>query len=422
MIKSVIQLTLKSLRFRKLTVGLTIFSIAISIVLLLGVDIIRVQAKEKFTNTVSDTDLIVGSRSGSVQLLLYSIFHIGNATNNVSWKSYNKIKKHPRVKWSIPISLGDSHKGFRVIGTTNDMFKYYRFGKARSLEFSNGKAFAEIYDSVIGANVARSLEYQLNKKIIVSHGINSADFSDHKDSPFTVSGILKPTGTPLDNSVLISLDGLEAIHIGWEQGIPKQTSPPKENLQTGETALEPKSITAFLLGLKSKHDIFSIRRGINEYKSEPLLAIMPSIALLELWKVVNIMEKVLLIIAGLVVLTSLIGMLSIILTNLNERRREIAILRSIGASPRTIFSLMVIESEILVSLGIVFGLIFLYSLITLINPTLFSTFGFNIELSPPTKLQWLMLLIILIGGFLAALYPAISAYRKTLQDGLTIRL
>ena len=132
MIQRIFQLAIKSLRFRKLTIGLTILSLAISIVLLLGVDIIRVQAKETFTNTVSDTDLIVGSRSGSVQLLLYSIFHIGNATNNVSWKSYSKIKKHPRVKWSIPISLGDSHKGFRVIGTTEDIFKYYKYGKGRT--------------------------------------------------------------------------------------------------------------------------------------------------------------------------------------------------------------------------------------------------------------------------------------------------
>ncbi len=421
MIQRIFQLAVKSLRFRKLTIGLTILSLAISIVLLLGVDMIRVQAKEQFTNTVSDTDLIVGSRSGSVQLLLYSIFHIGNATNNVSWKSYSRITKHPRVSWSIPISLGDSHKGFRVIGTTEDIFKYYKYGKGRALELSDGVIFSGIYDAVIGAKVAKSLEYQLGEKIIISHGISSADFVEHKDSPFTITGILKPTGTPLDRSVLISLSGLEAVHIGWEQGAPSR-SIPKKDLNLDDASLEPESITAFLLGLKSKHDIFSIRRGINEYKSEPLLAIMPGIALLELWKVVEIIEKALFVIAGLVVLTSLIGMLTILLTNLNERRREIAILRSVGASPRTIFSLMVIESEILVSLGIFFGLTFLYLFLILINPMLFNTFGFNIELSPPTKFQWLMLIAVLIGGILAALYPAISAYRKTLQDGLTIRL
>ena len=422
MINNIFQLAFKSLRFRKLTIGLTILSLAISIVLLLGVDIIRVQAKEKFTNTVSDTDLIVGSRSGSVQLLLYSIFHMGNATNNVSWKSYSKIKAHPRVKWSVPISLGDSHKGFRVIGTTEDIFKYYKYGKGNSIRFSSGNIFSGTFDAVIGSKVSQKLGYQVGNKIVISHGITTADFAEHKDSPFTITGILKPTGTPLDRSVLIPLTGLEAVHIGWENGAPNQkhnTSKPLEPLETG---LEPSSITAFLLGLKSKHDIFSIRRGINEYKAEPLLAVMPGIALLELWKVVEIIEKALFVIAALVVFTSLIGIFTIIISSLNERRREMAILRSVGASPRTIFSLMIIESEILVFLGILFGLALLYFLLVLINPVLFNTFGFNIELGPPNKFQILMLCIIIIGGFLAALYPAISAYRKTLQDGLTIRL
>jgi len=422
MINNIFQLAFKSLRFRKLTIGLTILSLAISIVLLLGVDIIRVQAKEKFTNTISDTDLIIGSRSGSVQLLLCSIFHIGNATNNVSWKSYSKIKAHPRVKWSIPIALGDSHKGFRVIGTTEDIFEYYKYGKGNSIRFLSGETFSGTFDAVIGSKVSQSLGYQINDKIVISHGITTADFSEHKDSPFTITGILKPTGTPLDRSVLIPLNGLEAVHIGWEKGAPNQKHSTSKQIESIQKNLEPSSITAFLLGLKSKHDIFSIRRGINEYKAEPLLAIMPGIALLELWKVVEIIEKALFVIAGLVVFTSLIGIFTIIITNLNERRREIAILRSVGASPSTIFSLMIIESEILVFLGIIFGLAFLYFLVIIINPILFNTFGFNIELGLPTKFQILMLCIILIGGFLAALYPAISAYRKTLQDGLTIRL
>ncbi|MEM7400390.1 MAG: FtsX-like permease family protein [Pseudomonadota bacterium] len=422
MIKNIFQLALKSLRFRKITIGLTILSLAISIVLLFGVDIIRTQAKENFTNTVSDTDLIVGSRSGSVQLLLYSIFHIGSATNNVSWNSYNKIKSHPRVSWSVPISLGDSHKGFRVIGTTQDIFEHYRYGKGNILRLSSGERFSGLYDAVIGSKVANSLDYKITDKIVISHGITNADFAEHKDSPFTITGILKPTGTPLDRSILISLQGLEALHIGWETGAQNKSVDQNKNIDIGEESLEPESITAFLLGLKSKHDIFSIRRGINEFNSEPLLAIMPGIALLELWKVVDIIERTLLVISGLVVLTSLIGIFTVIITNLNERRREMAILRSVGASPKTIFSLMIIESEILVFLGVLFGLAFLYSLLAMINPILFNIFGFNIELGPPTKFQILMLVIILLGGFLAALYPAISAYRKTLQDGLTIRL
>ncbi len=414
-------LALKSLRFRKLAISLSIFSLAISVVLLLGVDIVRVQAKEKFANTISGTDLIVGSRSGSAQLLLYSIFHLGNATNNVSWKSYSKIIKHPRVNWSIPISLGDSHKGHRVVGTTKEIFKHYRYGKRYKLSFSSGEEFSGIFGAVLGAEVAKTLGYQLNDKIILAHGMGNVSFAEHKNLPFTVTGILKPTGTPIDRSVLISLKGLEAVHIGWEQGVPSESAIQANELKHDDSRLQTKSITAFLLGLKSKQDIFSIQRGINSYKSEPLLAILPGIALMELWKIVGVIEKVMLIIAALVVVTGLLGMLAIILTNLNERRREIAVLRSVGASPKTIFSLMVIESEVLVILGILLGLLILYTSLALVNPFLFSTYGLNIELHPPTKFQWIILLTIVIGGLIAAIFPAISAYRKTLQDGLTIR-
>ncbi|MFK7815169.1 MAG: ABC transporter permease [Gammaproteobacteria bacterium] len=417
----IFQLALKSLRFRKLSISLTIFSLAISVVLLLGVDIIRVQAKEKFANTISGTDLIVGSRSGSAQLLLYSVFHLGNATNNVSWKSYNKIINHPRINWSIPISLGDSHKGHRVIGTTRDIFQYYRYGKRYKLAFSSGKEFSEMFDTVLGAEVAKTLNYQLDDKIILAHGMGNVSFAEHKNLPFTVKGILKPTGTPIDRSVLISLKGLEAVHIGWEQGVPSQRPLQTDGLKQDDSRLQIKSITAFLLGLKNKQDIFTIQRGINNYKSEPLLAIIPGIALLELWKVVGAIEKVLLIIAALVLVTGLLSMLAIILTNLNERRREMAVLRSVGATPKTIFSLMVIESEVLVILGILLGLIILYASLALINPILFNTYGLNIELHSPTKFQWLILLTIIISGLIAAIFPAISAYRKTLQDGLTIR-
>lgn len=421
MITNLLQLVIKSLRFRKFTVGLTVFSLALSVMLLLGVDTVRVQAKQNFVNTISGTDLIVGARSGSVQLLLYTIFHLGNATNNVSWQSYTKISSHPRIQWSIPISLGDSHRGHRVIGTSSDFFQFYRHGKSQPVRFVNGNAFSNLFDAVLGANVARNLGYTLGDKIILAHGMGNVNLAEHKNLPFTVTGILAPTGTPIDDSVLISLQSLEAVHIGWEQGVPTNVDIDAESLTPQDPRLKPKLITAFLLGLKSKHDIFNIQRAINEYNKEPLLAILPGVALLELWKVVGVIEKVLLVIAAFVVISSLFGMLSIILTNLAERRREIAVLRSVGASPRAVFLLLVFESGMLVILGILLGLLFLYLLLLLINPILHSSFGLMIELTSPSLFQWLLLLLILVGGLLIALIPARNAYKKTLQDGLTIR-
>ena len=389
--------------------------------LLLGVDTIRVQTKSNFVNTISGTDLIVGSRSGSVQLLLYTVFHIGNATNNVSWESYQKIISHPRVSWSIPISLGDSHKGYRVVGTSEDYFIHYRYHKNKQLEFKNGRQFEELFEVVIGANVAKELKYVLGDKIILAHGMGNVSLAKHKNLPFTISGILEPTASPIDNSIFISLPSLEAIHIGWEYGVASDTTITAEEIDDDDPRLETKSITAFFLGLKSKHDVFSIQRAINDYKREPLLAIIPGVALLELWQVIGVVEKVLLLIAALVVITGLLGMLAIILTNLNARRREIAILRSVGASPLAILFMMIFETELLVLIGIFFGLVLMYFSLIILNPVLQDSIGLTIELMPPSIFQWSILGAILLAGFIISFIPAFSAYRKTLQDGLSIR-
>ena len=415
----VLGLAIKSLRFRKFSVGLTIFSVAISIMLFLAVDTIRVQAKDNFVNTVSDIDLIVGSRSGSVQLLLYSIFHIGNATNNVSWESYEKITKHSSIDWSIPISLGDSHKGFRVIGTDQNFLDHYQYKDNLSLSLLAGNKLSNLFDAVIGANVAKKLNYSLNEKIILAHGMGNVSLSDHTNMPFTVSGILKPTGSPIDDSIIIDLKALEAIHIGWEHGIATKSDISAEDLDSNN--LQPQSITAFLLKLKSKHEVFNIQRAINDYRKEPLLAILPGVALLELWKVVGTIEKVLIVISGFVIVTALLSMLAIILTNLNSRRRELAVLRSVGASPMSISLLMIIETELLIIISMILAIAMLYLSIILFAPILHQSYGVVIALTPLSSFQWLLLASILIIGLLISLIPALNAYRNTLQDGLIIR-
>ena len=247
--RTIFSLAIKSLRFRKFSVSLTIFSVAISIMLFLCVDTVIVQAKDNFVNTVSGIDLIIGSRSGSVQLLLYSIFHIGNATNNVSWESYEKIATHDRIDWSIPISLGDSHRGFRVIGSNQDFIEHYQYKNKRSLLFESGNKFTDLFDAVIGSNVAKKLNYAINTNIVLAHGIGNVSLADHANMPFTIKGILEPTGSPIDDSIIIDLNALEAIHVGWELGI--STKPNISASDINMVKLQPKSITAFLLKLKS---------------------------------------------------------------------------------------------------------------------------------------------------------------------------
>ena len=165
------KLTLSSLYARLLTVSMTVFAISLSLMLYLSVEKLRSSAYTSFTNTISQTDLIVGSRTSSIQLLLYSVFRIGNATNNITWESYEDIINRDEIAWSVPISLGDSHKGFRVMGTNLEFFERYKYRSGQSLEIEEGNYFNDLYDVVLGYGVAEKLGYNLDVPLIVSHGL-----------------------------------------------------------------------------------------------------------------------------------------------------------------------------------------------------------------------------------------------------------
>lgn len=415
------KLTWQSLCNRRVTVLLTIFSIAISVCLLLGVEYIRKEARQSFMNTLSGTDLIVGSRSGPVQLLLYSVFRIGNATNNISWESYQQFADHKWVKWTVPLSLGDSHKGYRVLGTNSDYFQYYRYADKRALRFAEGKPFAKVYDAVLGAEVAHKLGYQLGDKIVIAHGAGSTSFSKHKNKPFTVTGILKPTGTPVDRTVHVTLQGIEAIHIDWRAGTPI----PGFEISAEKAAqmnLQPKVITAFIVGLKTRTAAFRLQREINQYRREALLAIIPGIALAELWRAIGQFEIILRIITVFVMVAGLLGMLTTLLTTLNERRREMAILRAVGAYPAQIFLLFVLEAIIIALLGGMAGMLLLGSSILLLQPWVADTYGFYLQTWLPHANDWMLLSIITGLAALFSTLPAGIAYRRSLQDGLTVKV
>ncbi|WP_139685440.1 ABC transporter permease [Vibrio tasmaniensis] len=418
--KVITHLALKSVLNRKATAILTILTVAVSVILLLGVERVRTEAKSSFANTISGTDLIVGGRSGQVNLLLYSVFRIGNATNNIDWKSYEEFSQHNAVKWAIPISLGDSHKGFRVMGTNHSYFENYRYGSKQPLTFQQGKEFNQLFDVVIGADVAKKLDYKIGDHIILAHGISDVAFSRHDNLPFTIVGILAPTGTPVDKTVHVSLEAIEAIHVGWESGANLGHTPNAEALKQRD--FQPKQITAMMVGLKSKIQTFALQREINTYRQEPLSAIMPGIALHELWGMMAVAEQALLIVSGFVVIAGLLGMLSSLLTSLQERRREMAILRAMGARPRHVFGLLISEASALTFLGITLGVAVLFALIAVVAPIVQQSYGINISISAITPHEWKLLMLVQVAGIIIGFIPAFRAYRQSLSDGMTIRI
>ncbi|CAN0428013.1 unnamed protein product [Discosporangium mesarthrocarpum] len=415
-----LKLAFKSLISRRVTVGLTLLAISLSVMLLLGVERIRTETRTSFSNTISGTDLIVGARSGSLPLLLYSVFRIGNATNNISWASYREIAADPNVAWTIPISLGDSHRGFRVLGTNGDYFKYFRYARARTLGFADGRRFEDVFDAVIGAEVAETLDYSVGDRIVVDHGIGRIGFASHADKPFRVSGILARTGTPVDRTVHVSLAGIEAIHIDWRSGAPV----PGRRIDADRVRqmnLQPKAITAFLVGLKSRFATFTVQRRINEYRAEPLLAILPGVALQELWSLMRTAETALAAISIFVVATCLIGMVTMLLSSMNERRREMAILRSVGARPLHIFALFVLESALVSIGGAIMGTLFLYAGLFVAQPVIEATHGLFIAIGPPTATEAIYLLAVVAAGTIAGLIPAVQALRLSLADGMIVK-
>jgi len=418
---AIFSLAWKSLLNRRFTAALTVISIALSVTLLVGVERLRSEARTSFANTLSGTDLIVGARSGPVQLLLYSVFRIGDATNNISWQSYQEIAAHPKVSWSVPISLGDSHRGFRVLGTTPDYFEHYGYARDRRLAFAQGERFADLYDAVIGAEVAEKLGYEIGDAIVLAHGASDVSFSRHEDKPFRVVGILERSGTPVDRTVHVTLEAIEAIHVDWQGGAPLPGRSVSAE-QARAMDLTPQAITAALVGLKSKIATFQVQRWINDYAEEPLSAILPGVALSRLWELIGVAENALLVVSAFVVAVGLFGMLTALLTSLNERRREMAILRSTGARPGHVFALIMGEASFLTLLGLLSGLALLYILLFIGQPIIESQFGIFIQIGGLSSYEWILLGAVLLAGFLVGIIPSYRAYKLSLADGLAIRI
>ncbi|WP_108814142.1 ABC transporter permease [Loktanella sp. Alg231-35] len=413
-----LRLAIASLLARALTVGMTILAIALSVALFLGVEKVRTGAKASFADTISGTDLIVGARSGSVQLLLYSVFRIGNATNNVTWESYQDIAARPQVDWIVPISLGDSHRQFRVMGTTPAFFEHYQYRQGRSLAVSDGAIMDDLFDAVIGADVAATLGYSVDDPIVVAHGL--ASFTEHKDQPFRVSGILEKTGTPVDRTVIVSLRAIEAIHVDWQSGaqIPGQSTPVDEIRQMD---LTPKAITAALVGVESPLQTFALQRAINEYPQEPLLAILPGVALQELWGIVGIAETALLAVSAMVVVTALIGMMATIFSSLNERRREMAIFRAMGARPGTILGMLVFEAMLMAAVGALIGIALLYAGLVIAQPIVDDAFGLWLPVTAPSLREVFVVCGVIGAGAFVSMVPALRAYRMSVADGMMVK-
>ncbi len=410
---------------RRGTLVFVVLSIALATLLLLGIERIRHDLRASFSQAVSGTDLVVGARTGPVQLMLYAVFRIGGATNQIRMDSLDAIGQHRAVDWVVPLALGDSHRGFAVLGTTPAYFERFRYADRVPLRSADGRAFAgtldDLYGAVLGAEVARTLGHRVGERITLSHGTvvtPGIGASEHADKPSTVVGILAATGTPVDRTVHVSLQAIEAIHLHWAGGAPT----PGVQIAPGDARkfdLEPKKVTAALVGLKSRSAVFAVQRHVAEYEAEPLLAVLPGVALDELWQVLGVVERTLLAVSALVAVVSLAGLVAVVLAGLNERRRELAVLRAVGAGPRHVLALLAGEGMLIALTGVLLGALACIALVATAGPWVEARFGIMLAWSAPTPSQGLLAGAVLLAGWLASLVPGWRAYQLSLADGMS---
>ena len=425
---------------RRSTLVWVVVSLALATALLWTLERLRHDIRSSFSQSVSGVDLIVGARSSPVQLMLFSVFHIGSVPQSMSMDSVRALAQHRSVSWVVPLSLGDSHRGYPVLGTSPAYFQHFAYGDKQPLALQQGAVFAGtldgLYEAVIGSEVARKMGYTLGQSITLGHGMDdhghghshghspapaSPASPHHDDKPFKVVGILAPTGTPVDRTVHVSLQALEALHLEWVAGAPLPGGQIPAD-QARKFNLEPQAVTAALVGLKTRAAVFNVQRFVNAFEAEALMGVMPGVALGELWAVLGVGENALLAVSALVALVSVVSLMAVVLAGLNERRRELAVLRAVGAGPRHVLGLLTLEGVWVTCAGVILGVLLAQSGMALGTPWLQQELGIRLQMSAPLPTQWALLAAVLLAGLLASLGPAWRAYRWSLADGLSPRV
>ena len=417
---TVLLLAWKSAWSRRGALGLACLSIALSVALLLTVERLRHGAHASFAASASGTDLVVGPRSHPVQLMLYAVFHLGAVNAGMGWDSVARIAADPAVAWTVPLTLGDAHRGYPVVSTSAAYFDRYRYGRNEPLAFASGARFRQLFDVVLGADVARRFGYRLGDRLQLSHGMEEIGHAAHHDRPFTVTGILAPTGTPVDRTLHIGLEAMQALHLDWQGGAPI----PGVAIEAGDLAkfdLRPTHVTAVLVGLKQRAAVLRMQRLLPERSAEPLTAVMPGAALDQLWRMTGGAERILRAISAIVLAVALAGLTAAVLAGLNERRREMAILRAVGASPRHVFMLMLCEGAGLTLAGSAAGFAIVQLAAYGLAPALLARFGLTVDTLTPGPGEALLLAGVMLAGLAASAIPGWRAYRLSLADGLAPR-
>ena len=410
---------------RRHALAMVALSVSVSVLILLGVQQLRHDARQSFTQALSGVDLIVGPRGSASELMLYSVFQVGRPSRNMAHEAYVALRALPQVRWAVPVQLGDTYRGFPVLGTTPELFEVFQTQGAR-LQWAQGRPFADpqadagaVVEAVLGAPVAARHGLSVGDRLVLTHGRSDGLAPDHADQPFTVVGVLQATGAPIDRNVIISLQGFEALHQGMgAPGLPWLGGVGAAPTVAERAALVPRELTAVWVGLHARTEVFSARRGIERLPQDSLMAVLPGVALDELWQVVKLAENALLAIGVLVAVSGMLSVAAVLMVGLSARRKELAVLRALGATPLALLGLVWLEALGVCLLGMLGGLVLHGLGLWALQDLLRTELGIAVQWGWPTaEVAWSLAGLVL-AAWLAASVPALRAYRLSLVDGL----
>lgn len=348
--RSLFFIVARSMRQHLLSTIITIISAGLASGLVMSVFTVSEQSKTAFTGGDIGYDAVLGAKGSELQLVLNTVFHLEASPGNIPWSLYQSVKGDSRVRYAIPYALGDNLNGYRIVGTTTEIFDTFEFQKGKKFTFAEGGPFDEgNMEGVLGSTVARALGLQVGDTFRPYHGLIYLPGKAPHDEKYTIVGVMEPTNTSSDNVIWIPVEGIFRME---GHKLAKGTVDVVRNM--GAIDDEWKEVSAVMIkfgnassGMYMRDDI---KRGDEATLAWPIAGVLGGFFAKMGW-----ITKILTYVAYLVVVVAGFGLLASIYNTMNERRREFAILRALGAKKRTVFSVIVLESGAIAVLGSLLG-------------------------------------------------------------------